>query len=256
MVLQIPLLMWLRTVMNYQYRHGMAFRASLSALWLDGGIPRLYQGWKLALIQGPLSRFGDTAANDGAVALLGSFGITMPIVVTVVASTLAAVWRLVLHPVDTFKTAYQTDGPKALANIWARVKVHSVLSLWDGAIGAAVASAVSHYPWFTTYNWLRMSLPPFGTSQLAVSGRHAIIGFVSTMVADLTANGFRVIKTVVQTHPERLTYAEATTRIINTDGCTGLWTRGLVARLCANALSGIIFTVLWRAIAARLTPAD
>ena len=32
---------------------------------LSGGIPRFYRGLLPALVQGPLSRFGDTAANTG-----------------------------------------------------------------------------------------------------------------------------------------------------------------------------------------------
>ena len=39
-------------------------------LWAEGGIPRFYRGLAPALFQGPLSRFGDTAANTAILALL------------------------------------------------------------------------------------------------------------------------------------------------------------------------------------------
>ena len=39
-------------------------------LWKQGGIPRFYRGLGPALFQGPLSRFGDTAANTAILALL------------------------------------------------------------------------------------------------------------------------------------------------------------------------------------------
>ena len=39
-------------------------------LWHEGGIPRFYRGLAPALFQGPLSRFGDTAANTAILALL------------------------------------------------------------------------------------------------------------------------------------------------------------------------------------------
>ena len=55
--------MWLRTAVNYQYRFGGTTQDALSTLYREGGIRRLYQGLQLAIIQGPLSRFGDTAAN-------------------------------------------------------------------------------------------------------------------------------------------------------------------------------------------------
>ncbi len=60
---QVLSLMWLRTAMNYQYRYGTSTSEALSLLYKEGGVPRLYQGLPFALVQGPLSRFGDTAAN-------------------------------------------------------------------------------------------------------------------------------------------------------------------------------------------------
>ena len=62
-VVQVSLLMWLRTAMNYQYRYGGDLISSLKKLYSEGGIPRFYQGLPFAIIQGPLTRFGDTAAN-------------------------------------------------------------------------------------------------------------------------------------------------------------------------------------------------
>lgn len=48
-------------------------RVALKTLYADGGIPRFYQGLLPALVQGPASRFGDTAANAGVITLLDSF---------------------------------------------------------------------------------------------------------------------------------------------------------------------------------------
>jgi hypothetical protein len=52
---QVAVLMWLRTAMNYQYRHGGSLRAALRTLYAQGGIPRFYQGVFYALLQNPLS---------------------------------------------------------------------------------------------------------------------------------------------------------------------------------------------------------
>ena len=70
MVVQVCSLMWVRTVMNYQYRHGGTTTTAFSTLWRQGGIRRLYRGFGPALLQGPLARFGDTAANVALLALL------------------------------------------------------------------------------------------------------------------------------------------------------------------------------------------
>ena len=109
-VLQVLLLMWLRTTMNYQYRYGGTTRETLRLLWREGGVRRFYQGLPWALLQTPLTRFGDTASNSGVLLLLGgtAFGQALPLGVrTAIASTTAATWRIVLTPVDTMKTTMQ-----------------------------------------------------------------------------------------------------------------------------------------------------
>jgi hypothetical protein len=73
--------------MNYQYRYGTTFTTATKTLYEDGGMRRYYLGIGAALVQGmyldsvsnyklivagPVSRFGDTAANAGILALLQS----------------------------------------------------------------------------------------------------------------------------------------------------------------------------------------
>lgn len=100
-------LMWIRTTINYQYRYGTSTTEAFKKLYAEGGIPRFYRGLLPALVQGPLSRFGDTAANTGVLALLDSFETTagLPVATkTVAASVGAGAFRILLMPVDTFKT--------------------------------------------------------------------------------------------------------------------------------------------------------
>jgi Mitochondrial carrier protein len=114
MVIQVFSLMWMRTTINYQYRHGGTMVATLKKLYAEGGIARFYRGLLPALVQGPLSRFGDTAANAGMLALLDSYeaGAALPIFVkTVMASGAAAGFRIVLMPVDALKTTLQARPP-------------------------------------------------------------------------------------------------------------------------------------------------
>ena len=57
------------------------------------GVLRFYKGYVPAMMQGPLSRFGDTAANAGALALLEQYEATkdlVPAVKTLGASAAAA----------------------------------------------------------------------------------------------------------------------------------------------------------------------
>ena len=99
--------MWMRTTMNYQYRYGTSTTEAMKHLWREGKIRRFYRGYAPALLQGPISRFGDTAANVGILALLESHT-ELPIALkTGAASITAGVWRIFIMPIDTVKTTLQ-----------------------------------------------------------------------------------------------------------------------------------------------------
>ena len=109
-VVQVLTLMWLRTMMNYQYRNGGSTKDAARALWKEGGIPRFYQGVQFAIFQTPLSRFGDTAANTGVLELLSMvpWGADLPIgLKTALASAAGSLWRILITPIDTLKTTLQ-----------------------------------------------------------------------------------------------------------------------------------------------------
>lgn len=111
--------------MNYQYRYGTTTSQAAHTLYLDGGWTRYYQGLSAALIQGPVSRFGDTAANAGILALLASNSYMKKLptpVQTNFASAAAALFRMVLTPVDTVKTTLQTEGKPGLQVLKTRVR--------------------------------------------------------------------------------------------------------------------------------------
>lgn len=124
MGINVCTLMWMRTTINYQYRYGTGTMDAFRALYKDGGIPRFYRGLIPALLQGPLSRFGDTAANTGTLALLDTFDLTKDLPVsakTVAASMSAALFRIVLMPIDTFKTKMQVEGKDAIPQLLNKV---------------------------------------------------------------------------------------------------------------------------------------
>jgi len=148
-VIQVLSLMWLRTTMNYQYRYGGTFQEALYKLYYEeGGISRLYQGLPFALIQGPLTRFGDTAANAGMLALLSSLDTKVPLIVTTAAGSVAAgLWRIVCMPIDTSKTAMQVEGSQGLRNLYSiLLETKSLTPLYQGAVASAAATAVGHFP--------------------------------------------------------------------------------------------------------------
>lgn len=112
--------------MNYQYRYGTTTLVATRTLYASGGYARYYQGLVAALFQGPIARFGDTAANVGILALLqsNSYMKNMPeFIKTVFASLAAALFRMTLTPIDTVKTTLQTQGKPGWQILKNRVSI-------------------------------------------------------------------------------------------------------------------------------------
>ena len=146
---------------------------------------RFYRGVGPALLQAPLSRFGDTAANAGMLALLEEYEATRtaPVMLkTAAASFAAASFRVVLMPIDTFKTILQVEGAAGGALLRAKLAASGPKVLFAGAMGAAsatmvgqcvpprtvptspshaaaLAASASSYPWFLVYNSVRPHSP-------------------------------------------------------------------------------------------------
>mmetsp|Transcript_14132 Transcript_14132/g.15810 ORF Transcript_14132/g.15810 Transcript_14132/m.15810 type:complete len:298 (-) Transcript_14132:28-921(-) len=242
----VAALMWMRTTVNYQYRNGGTFRGALTHLYGDGGIPRFYRGVLPALVQGPLSRFGDTAANTGVLTMLDSFDNTKDLPVaakTLAASAAAAMWRIFLMPVDTVKTTMQVTGK--FSAVTDKIKATGPLALYNGALAAASATFVGHYPWFFTYNFLSATIPK-QDDQLSELGRRAILGFSASAISDTCSNSIRVCKVYKQSYAEQISYPEVVRKVISESGVKGLFFRGLETKILANGLQGILFSILWK----------
>ncbi|CAJ1955629.1 unnamed protein product [Cylindrotheca closterium] len=242
----VACLMWMRTTINYQYRTGTTFPGALRTLYADGGIPRFYRGVLPALVQGPLSRFGDTAANTGVLTLMNSLDATKDLNVgfkTVAASASAAIFRIFLMPVDTVKTTMQVTGK--FSNVVDKVRVAGPMALYNGSLAAASATFVGHYPWFFTYNFLSEKIPEQDDA-LKKLGRRAILGFCSSAVSDTCSNSIRVCKVYKQAYPEQISYPQVVRNVIAESGVRGLMFRGLETKILANGLQGILFSILWK----------
>ncbi|EMD93679.1 hypothetical protein COCC4DRAFT_76946 [Bipolaris maydis ATCC 48331] len=250
MILQVLLLMPIRTIMNYQYRHGTSTTTATKTLYHDGGIGRYYQGMGAALFQGPIARFGDTAANAGILALLQSNGFLKQLpspIQTIFASACAAAFRMLLTPIDTLKTTLQAQGPSGWRILRNRIKTDGIGSLWWGAFATAAATFVGHYPWFAVYNLLSDAIAEPPKQQIGWwLLRAAFIGFCASVTSDTISNSLRVVKTYRQVNDTRVSYTEAARKVIRQDGRMGLFGRGLKTRIIANGLQGILFSILWK----------
>merc|ERR1719199_62241 len=247
-VVQVASFMWMRTAMNYQYANGGNMLQSISALYKEGGIPRFYKGFSFAIVQNPLSRFGDTAANTGVLALLEAFTPQMPVAaMTAFASVGSATWRIFLTPVDTFKTTLQVQGTVAFNLLKEKVKVGGIGTLYSGCFANFAANWVGNYPWFATFNYLQANVPKQEGKMKLV--RNAMIGIISSAVSDCISNSLRVLKTIKQTNADaNLSYGQAIKSVVDKDGWSGLFGRGLQTRLLTNILQSMVFSVAWKAI--------
>jgi len=252
-IIQVLVFMWLRTVMNYQYRHGGSTLDVLRKLWAEGKVKRLYRGLPYALVQGPLSRFGSAAANALVLALRdsGSMGLDRyPVfVVTALGSLLTALYRAALMPIDTLKTVSQVEGRRGLESLVAVAASGRPGVLYSGASAMAFATAIGHYPWFLTFNLLDALLSK-PTKRSLKAARSALLGFVSSLASDLVANPIRVIKTTKQASAAdtSLSYLAIVADILHNHGLSAFFLRGLSTRLLANGLQSMIFTVVWRSL--------
>lgn len=107
---QVLALMWMRTTINFQHKYGRTTSEALRELYAQGGISRFYQGLAAALLQAPLSRFGDTASYAGMMALLEALQQQFPLPPSarlMCASLSAATFRIAITPIDTLKTTLQ-----------------------------------------------------------------------------------------------------------------------------------------------------
>jgi hypothetical protein len=249
-VCQVVAFMWLRTAMNYQYKNGGSLPATLSILWAEGGIGRLYKGlFPWAILQAPLSRFGDTAANQLVLGIRAALFPMVPLgVATVIGSFSAASWRVIITPIDTCKTTLQTDGAKGWNLLMQKIKKGGIPVLWYGWEGNYLANVVGNYPFFVVYNLLAQHVPLVEGMWLGLM-RLAFIGAVSATVSDVTSNSIRVVKTQKQTSDDpNLGYLKAATNVIKSDGFFGFMFRGLDTRIFTNILQGAFFTVLWKGL--------
>lgn len=154
--LQVISLMWMRTIMNVQYAKGGNFSSRLHELWQEGGFRRLYRGIEFALIQNPISRFGDTASNTGGLAILKTlFPDASKAFCTAITTSVASLWRLFITPVDAMKTILQVHGSSGFSLMRKRYRKEGIRVFWSGGLAIIFVNWAGAYPWFLTYIYYR-----------------------------------------------------------------------------------------------------
>ena len=240
MVFQVSSLMWLRTTMNYQFKNGGNTLNTIKLLYKDGGFLRFYRGYSFALMQAPISRFGDTAMNHFASQYFQDSNIFLK---TGIGSLGATGWRIMIMPNDACKSHLQIHGKEGLSILKNKIKTRGVGTLWYGAGASVSANFIGHYPWFLTYNYLSENLPKFNDNRDMI--RSMGIGFTSSSISDTISNSIRVLKINRQTSEIPMSYSESLRNIIKTDGILGLMTRGLKTKLLINGLQSSIFVLIY-----------
>ena len=252
-------LMWMRTMINHQYRHGGTLSSTFRTLYKEGGIPRFYRGIGFALMQAPVSRFGDTAMNIGMMELLKDSDMNTA-TKTFAGSCGAGLWRMSIMPLDTLKSSMQVNGNNGIKILRDRINQQGLRTMYNGSLASGTATMVGHFPWFFTYNYLQELIPRieqytsadrynqrqetefYNTKKILRSG---FIGFCSSSVSDVTSNAFRVIKVNRQTQTDNISYSKLIKNIIEKEGINGLLTRGLKTKIVANGIQGMLFTIIF-----------
>lgn len=246
MTFQVGSMMWLRTTMNYQFKNGGTTLDTIKLLYTQGGVPRFYRGVGFALINAPLSRFGDTAANMGMMTLLENSGYN-DAQKTFMGSVCAGLWRLTIIPVDSFKSHLQVHGTRGMVILNKKIKMGGVRTLYNGAGASFGATVMGHFPWFMTYNYLQSKLPYKVRDEnppIVNFLRSGCIGFLSSTCSDVVTNSIRVIKIGRQTG-DKNNYRDVIKEVVQKENVFGLMTRGLKTKIIINGLQGGVFVVIF-----------
>eukprot|EP01039_Chlorochromonas_danica_P007263 gene7263-8033_t len=252
---QVLFLMWLRTIVNYQYRYGVSLSVAVKELLEEGGLPRFYRGLPFALLQNPLSKFGSAASYEASRAILmHTSGSVSPFWSSALGAGLSTAWRVLLMPLETAKTLLQVEGSIGQERLVRGLQKGQVSLLFEGTAAALLASLAAHYPWFLVHNYLDHHLPqPNPQEGLKASIlRSVLIGIVATAASDVTSNAVRVVRTVKAALAvdlgHSLPYSQAIQHIVKEGGWAALFGRGLRTRFIANVLQGTLFVVIWRVL--------
>ena len=281
MYVNIFSLMWLYTTIAYQNVKGCSSYEAIQRLYSQGGIRRFYKGLIPAMLIGPMCRFGDTFSNhvvlhtfDDCLYCCQDFSIAFK---TLPASILSAMYRLCIFPIDTLMTINQVKGcsfHSGLRRIFKKLQVTGVKGIYDGAGVSFAGNILSHWTWFTTYNYLNSAFdakPHLNSNknmndkykqqcrcysseldfdEISVSShrhrhfclRNGIFGLFASITSDCLCNIFYVMKTNKQLNLKITSNSQV---ISKTGGWKRTIGRSLPLRIMGSGLQGFIFSISW-----------
>lgn len=246
--IQVICLMWMRTVMNYQYFHGGTLWEAMKTMWAEGGLPRFYRGLSFALLQVPIARFGDTFAQTMVFLIFGSPGKEVHgIIAGAVVATIGALCRLMISPLDTMKLNAQVHGGSAMKVMTSRIREGGICELWSGSFAMFAVIWIGSFPWWATYNLVMQYWAASTVWQIYI--RNGAAGILASMASDLSSNALRVLKVKRQAASHAASGAEGyindIKEVIAKDGLYGMFFRGLGTKMIAGAIQGAFFAVFW-----------
>ena len=246
MSIQVVTSMWVRTIINHQYRYGNSFYTTSKQLYSEGGVLRFYRGFLPAMTLGPLLRTSGIMSNTYVLNKFKDTNVPMS-VQTLIGTGLATICRISLLPLSTYKNIVQVEGKNGFHILKQKIRSNGPHVLYNGSVAGIMVSSTAYYPWYFTFNIMDKYLPNY-QDQLHKTIRNGSIGFCASVISDCVSNSFRILKIYKQTHQTHLSYLQIIKTIQKNDGYMGIFSRGLSTRIIVNGIQGILFTICWKSI--------
>ena len=232
---QLSSLYWLRTIIKYQYVYPQTLMATSRNLWKEQDRYRLYRGFIPNLSKVFLGKIGESS-------LIKHFQPENHNDIfqnTILTAGIITAWKTLMMPLDTIGNSYQVNGLNSKEIIKNRIKRQGVSTLWSGTLVYLNISFINYSIWVYTYHYLNKCLPTQINSDL----RNGFIGLSSTFMADIVINPLRVLKTNIQSHPEKKKYSEIYRQVFKNRRD---YFRGIQTKMIFNCLNGALYVILWK----------
>ena len=239
---QVTSFLWLKTLNNYQYKHGYNTIQAFKLLYNDGKILRFYRGYIPAIITASTCKIGDLTGyyfvNNNSNQHLNNLEKN-----TIIASV-SSLTRFIIMPVDTLDTFLQIEGKRGFLLLRTKIKTHGIPVLYYGCTMWLSTNFISSFCWFGTYDILNTYFK--NNSNTVV--QNGCNGFLATMISDTITNPLRSVKIYKQSHHTNISYTQSFKLMVQEKGLLNGLTRGLFTRIITHGIQGSVFVIIWKKI--------
>ena len=242
---QISTLIWLRTIMIYQYEYNTTFNNTFKNLYKDGGLMRFYKGYIPSLIICNLCRFNDLNAYY----LMQQYDYSIYTKTTYI-SLMSCMTRLLVTPIDNLDIHYQLYGNNGFKILKNKIYNNNFAILYNGSFMWANIHCLSTFTWFLTHEYLNtfyLKFNIFNSNQkcnLFIENiYYCVNGFTCYVLCDIITNTLRVVKLKKQTSNK--SYYNCIRQIYNNYNFNGFY-RGFHTRLLYQGIQNSLFVLLWK----------